>query len=168
MAEPTATDDFPTHEDAVIARRSPIHGMGVFARKPIARGTRIIEYKGRHVPWSLHKEKRTGHTELFHITPRLVIDPKQDGNRARYINHSCAPNCEAIQDGKRIFIYALRNIKPGEELFYDYGFVLGRRFTREDVLLHRCRCGSKHCRGTMLAVPPARREQVRKWTAGDA
>ncbi|MCZ7590691.1 MAG: SET domain-containing protein-lysine N-methyltransferase [Kiritimatiellae bacterium] len=158
-------DDIQTSENSVVARRSPVHGTGVFAIKPIPKGARIIEYKGRRVLWSDHKEKKNGHTELFHISAKYVLDPSRDGNDARYINHSCAPNCETMQDGERVFVFALRNIKPGEELFYDYGLVLGRCFTREEALLHRCRCGSRNCRGTMLAVPPSRRAQVLRWAA---
>lgn len=146
-------------------RNSPIHGRGVFALQHIPRRTRVVEYTGRRERWSLHKHKRSAHTEIFHISPTHILNPVEGGSIARYINHSCAPNCEAIQEEDRIFIYALRDIRPGEELFYDYGLILGRRFTREDVRLHLCRCGAPRCRGTMLAVPPHRRAQVRKWVA---
>ncbi len=145
------------------ARSSPIHGTGVYAVAPIACGTQVLEYLGRRVLWASFRDRRQPHTELFHVSPTHVIDPSLDGNEARYINHSCDPNCEARQEEDRIFIYALRDLRPGEEIYYDYGLVLGRRFTRADVFLHRCRCGSSRCRGTMLAVPPHRRTEVLRW-----
>lgn len=152
-----------TRSKSVVARRSPVHGRGVFAVERIPRGSRIIEYQGKRVPWTGHKDAKQGHTELFHVSATHVIDPRWDGNIARYINHSCAPNCQAFMEDGRVFIYARREIQPGEELFYDYGLVLGRRFNREDVRTHRCRCGARNCRGTLLAVPPARRAQVKRW-----
>lgn len=147
----------------IAARNSPVHGLGVYAATPIPKGRRVVEYLGLRVPWASRKDIKTDHTELFHVSPTHVIDPSSGGNVARYINHSCAPNCEAVQEDDRIFIYALRDIARGEELFYDYGLVLGRRFTRDDLLRHRCRCGSTTCRGTMLAVPPSRRDEARRW-----
>lgn len=153
-----------TAEFLVEVRASPIHGKGVFALKCIRKGRRIIEYKGQRVRWADHRAEKRSHTELFHVSPTHVINPKRGGNIARFINHSCAPNCEAILEDRRVFIYALRTLRPGEELLYDYGLVLGRRFTRDDVLRHRCRCGAPRCRGTLLQVPPARRAQVRRWT----
>lgn len=147
----------------IVARRSPIHGTGVYARKRIARGLRIIEYRGRRVPWAHVKDRARAHTELFHVSATQVIDPRRGGNIARYINHSCAPNCEAFLEEGRVFVYARRDIKPGEELFYDYMLVLGRRPTRADVLRHRCRCGTRRCRGTLLAIPPSRRKQAHRW-----
>lgn len=156
-----------TSEHLVEARKSPIHGMGVFALKRIPKGCRIIEYKGQRVRWADHAAEKRSHTELFHVSPTHVINPKRGGNIARYINHSCAPSCEAILEDGRVHIYALRAIRPGEELFYDYSLVLGRRFTRDDALRHRCRCGAPRCRGTLLDVPPSRRAQVRRWARAD-
>lgn len=147
----------------VAARRSPIHGTGVFALRRIARGTRIIEYLGQRVPWARCKDKARGHTELFHVSATQVIDPRRGGNIARFINHSCSPNCVAYLEEGRVFIYARRTIEPGEELFYDYQLALGRRPTKADVLRHRCRCTSRRCRGTLLAIPPSRRRQARRW-----
>ncbi|HMP75952.1 MAG TPA: SET domain-containing protein-lysine N-methyltransferase [Kiritimatiellia bacterium] len=152
-----------TSAHLVEARSSPIHGMGVFAVAPIRRGCRIIEYTGRREPWADHAFTKKSHTELFHVSPTHIINPISGGSIARYINHACAPNCQALLEEERVFIYALRPIKPGEELFYDYGLVLGRRPTREDILLHRCRCGAPRCRGTLLHVPPSRRAKVRRW-----
>lgn len=82
-----------------------------------------------------------------------MIDGGQGGNSARWVNHSCAPNCETEQQGSRVYIHALRDIEPGEELFIDYRlFVEGRR-TAALKRLYQCHCGSAHCRGTMFAPP---------------
>src|ERR1700704_3682365 len=108
---------------SIEVRNSPVHGRGVFASASIRKGRRIIEYTGRRVPWKdVPDDVDETHTFLFGINDGVdVIDPEVGGNEARWINHSCEPNCEAIEekDG-RVFIYALRNLKPGEELFYDY------------------------------------------------
>jgi len=81
-----------------------------------------------------------------------VIDGKVDGNSARYINHSCAPNCEAEEKEGRVFIHALRAIKEDEELYCDYGLVIDGRITKKLKKEYECRCGAKKCRGTMLAL----------------
>jgi hypothetical protein len=91
------------------------------------------------------------HTFYFHIDEGRVIDAKHGGNASRWINHACAPNCEADDDGERVFIKALRNLKPGEELFYDYGLVIDERYTPALKRQYACRCGARDCRGTMLA-----------------
>mgnify|MGYP001376039401 CR=1 FL=1 len=79
------------------------------------------------------------------------LDAKVGGNAARWINHACQPNCEADDVNGRIFIKALRAIKPGEELFYDYGLILDDRYTAKVKKQFECRCGTRKCRGTMLA-----------------
>jgi SET domain-containing protein len=134
-----------------------MHGLGAFATKPIPAGTRLIEYAGSRitpdeadarypeVPGEQH------HTELFAIDDDIVIDASVDGNDARFINHSCDPNCDAIVEDGRIFIEAIRDIPPGEELAYDYAFILPERHTPEAKRRHPCRCGSAKCRGTILA-----------------
>ena len=147
----------------IVARRSAIHGNGVFAAAPIAKGERIIEYKGRR---RTHKEVdegdsgdvESGHTFLFTLNDDYVIDANFEGNTARWINHSCSPNCEAVleeAEGKdrrkdRVFIEAIRAIKPGEELTYDYGITLDEPHTARLKKIWACRCGSKKCTGTML------------------
>jgi SET domain-containing protein len=138
-------------------RRSGIHGKGVFALKAIKRGETIIEYLGRIVTWKQaqrqppHDPSDPNHTFFFHIDERRVIDASQGGNAARWINHACAPNCEADEVEGRIFIKALRNIRPGEELNYDYGLISEERYTPQLKKEYACRCGAKACRGTMLA-----------------
>ena len=138
-------------------RRSGVHGKGVFALAPLARGDRVIEYKGEVISWQEalrrhpHDPKDPDHTFYFHVDELHVIDAKVGGNAARWINHACQPNCEADEVDGRIFIKALRPIKPGEELFYDYGLVLEERQTAKVKKQFECRCGTRKCRGTMLA-----------------
>jgi len=138
-------------------RSSPIHGMGAFATRLIPPGTRLIEYSGERltpaeadarypdVPGEIH------HTYLFAIDDDVVIDAAVGGNEARYINHSCGPNCDAVIDGGRIWIETIRTIEPGEELAYDYAFVLEERHSPAAKRRYPCTCGSPACRGTILA-----------------
>ncbi|MGA0612229.1 SET domain-containing protein [Caldimonas sp. KR1-144] len=139
-------------------RRSGVHGKGVYATQPIAEGQVVIEYKGEIISWPEalrrhpHDPKDPHHTFYFHINDGHVIDAKYGGNAARWINHACEPNCEADEtDDGRVFIKALRNIEPGEELFYDYGLVIDERYTPKLKKQYECRCGSKRCRKTMLS-----------------
>ena len=138
-------------------RNSKIHGRGVFATEPIAKGTRLIEYTGETISWKVADRRyeddgtRGYHTFLFDIDGRKVIDAGVGGNAARWINHGCAPNCQAVGEGDKIFIEAIRSIKPGTELVYDYGFVFEERHTPALKARYACRCGAKTCRGTMVA-----------------
>ena len=138
-------------------RRSGIHGKGVFAVQPLAEGEAVIEYSGEIITWREalrrhpHDPLDPNHTFYFHIDDKHVIDGKQGGNSSRWINHSCKPNCEADEDGGRVFIKALRNILPGEELFYDYGLIIDARYTPKLLAEYPCWCGAKKCRGTLLA-----------------
>ena len=137
-------------------RNSPIHGRGVFALRHIPKGARVIEYKGELITdeeadrryADLHEN--SPHTMLFSVESDLVIDGTQQGNSARWINHSCAPNCEIEEEGVRIFIDARREIRPGDELTYDYNLQLGEPHTRAAKRAHACFCGTRRCRGTML------------------
>ncbi len=140
-------------------RKSGVHGKGVFAIKPISKGERIIEYKGETIPWPEalrrhpHDPKDPNHTFYFTLGDgQEVIDAKVGGNAARWINHACEPNCTANEGGGQVFIDALRKIAPGEELFYDYGLVIEERYTPKLKKEYECRCGSKHCRQTLLAA----------------
>lgn len=145
------------------ARKSDIHGNGVFAIAPIKKGERVIEYKGKRrtheeVDQDDSGDVESGHTFLFTLNDEYVIDANYKGNKARWMNHSCAPNCEAVieeHDGKnrkkdKVFIEAIRNIKPGEELTYNYGITLEEKHTARLKKIWACRCGSKKCTGTML------------------
>lgn len=138
-------------------RRSGIHGKGVFALQPLAPGETVIEYTGEVITWREalrrhpHDPQDPNHTFYFHIDDGHVIDAKVGGNAARWINHACSPNCEADEDGGRVFIRALRAIEPGEELFYDYGLTIDERYTPKLKKEYACRCGTRGCRGTLLA-----------------
>jgi SET domain-containing protein len=88
---------------------------------------------------------------LFAEDDDVVIDAAVGGNAARWINHSCAPNCDAVIEDKRIWIYAIRDIRAGEELAYDYQLQLDTRHTPAAKKMYACSCGSRRCRGTLLA-----------------
>jgi len=139
----------------ITVRRSNIHGKGVFATTFISKGSRIIEYKGKRIPEDAADEQygddESTHTFLFLLENQIVIDANYHGNSARWINHSCDPNCEANEDNGRMYIDALRDLKPGEELTYDYNLVLEERYTPALKRLYACGCGAKNCRGTILA-----------------
>ncbi|MDE1958704.1 MAG: SET domain-containing protein-lysine N-methyltransferase [Xanthomonadaceae bacterium] len=147
----------------IVARRSSIHGQGVFARTRIPAGALILVYKGRLITHAQADRRygdstESGHTFLFTLNARYIIDANADGNAARWINHSCVPNCRACvvenRDGDprrdRVQIEALRDITPGEELTYNYGIVLESRQTPRLKRLWACRCGSVACTSTML------------------
>jgi SET domain-containing protein len=145
----------------VQVRRSGVHGKGVFALQPIRAGETVIEYVGERITWKEalrrhpHDPAQPNHTFYFHIDDKCVIDANVGGNAARWINHACDTNCEADEDDGRVFIKALRDIEPGEELFYDYGLVIESRLTPKLKSEYPCHCGSPNCRGTLLA--PKRR-----------
>jgi SET domain-containing protein len=138
-------------------RRSGVHGKGVYALQPIARGERIVEYTGQLITWKEalrrhpHDPDDPNHTFYFHIDDGRVIDGKYGKNAAKWINHSCQPNCETDEIDGRVYIKARRAIKPGEELNYDYALVLDGRHTAKIKKEFECRCGSRRCRGTLLA-----------------
>ncbi len=145
-----------TKRRRISVRNSPIHGRGVFALKRIPKGTRIIEYKGMLIT-DKEADRRysriqahSPHTMLFSVDDGLVIDATRKGNSARWINHSCAPNCEIEEEHHRIFIESRRNISAGEELTYDYNLQIGEKHTKTAKREHACFCGSRRCRGTML------------------
>ena len=139
-----------------IVRRSSIHGRGVFALADIPKGIRLMEYLGERIT---HKEadrryavehEHSPHTMLFSVDDKTVIDATRRGNSARFINHSCSPNCEAIEEEGRIFIETTKKVPAGGELTYDYNLILEERHTPAVKRAHACFCGTRHCRGTML------------------
>jgi len=138
-------------------RRSGVHGKGVFALTGIAKGETIIEYVGRVISWKQaqrlrpHDPSDPNHTFYFHLDGGHVIDAAVGGNSARWINHSCAPNCEADETDGRVFIKAMRNIAAGQELNYDYGLIIEERYTPKLKAEYPCWCGARSCRGTLLA-----------------
>lgn len=151
-------------------RQSPIQGRGAFATRRIRKGARIIEYAGERITQDeadkRYDDEAMGrhHTFLFTLDERTVIDAAVDGNEARFINHSCDPNCQALIEDDRIFIYALKDISPGQELCYDYAYERVEGMDEESEQLYVCRCGAKSCRGTILA-PPKPQKRARKTKA---
>jgi hypothetical protein len=138
-----------------VVKRSRIHGKGVFATRRIPKGTRLIEYKGERISWEEADRRyddsiQPHHTFLFAVDDDVVIDAGVRGNDARWINHSCDPNCEAVDEDGRIFIETIRDIAPGEELTYDYSYILDEPHTAAVKARYPCRCGSPRCRGTIL------------------
>jgi hypothetical protein len=113
-------------------------------------------------PTRLQELARTTGTFLFVVDSRVVIDAGVNGNDARYINHSCDPNCETVIEGRRVFIEALRTIQPGEELGYEYGLTWESTDDPKELANYACRCGAAACRGTMLDPVPLDKKKARK------
>jgi SET domain-containing protein len=149
----------PKTKKRYVVRSSGIHGRGVFATATIRKNARIIEYRGRRTTADEAAEQPDSdpndpfHTFLFSLSDGSVIDAGGAGNAARWINHSCAPNCETVEEDDRVFIHAIRTIRPGEELTYDYQLVLDEPITRRVRKSYACGCGAPECRGTMLMEP---------------
>lgn len=156
----------PTSERPYIVRNSAIHGRGVFAARKIKKGTQVIEYRGQRISWdeALKRPETDAdnpfHTFFFSLDDGRVIDAGVRGNVARWINHSCAPNCETMEeDDGRVYIYAKRKITEGEELTYDYKLSIDGKLTRRERAYFDCRCGRKKCRGTMLDKKKKKRKK---------
>jgi len=138
-------------------RTSGIQGSGGFATQLIAAGVRLIEYAGERLTPAQAEARypdRDGerhHTYLFAVDDDVVVDAAVDGNEARFLNHSCAPNCDAVIEHGRIWIETIHDIEPGEELVYDYAYVLAERHTPAAKRRFPCFCGAITCRGTILA-----------------
>jgi SET domain-containing protein len=130
----------------------------MFALAAIPKGSRLIEYIGERISHDEadgrygEQHEDSPHTMLFAVDDATVIDATHTGNSSRWINHSCAPNCEAVNDEGRIFIEAIRSIRPGEEVTYDYNLILDERHTPALKRANPCHCGSRHCRGTLLGT----------------
>lgn len=167
MSRPDAGEEAPPIE----VRESPLHGLGVFATARIARGARIIEYRGERVSHEEadrrydHKHPGDSHTFLFIVDARTVIDAGVDGNEARFVNHSCEPNCESVIERGRVFIDAIRTIEAGEELTYDYQIQREADDPPDIDQVFACRCGRERCRGTMLWPPRPPRSRAREQRA---
>jgi hypothetical protein len=142
----------------ISVRRSPVHGRGVFALRALDAGEIICEYKGRRIAWdeAIRRPPRDpsqpNHTFYFDLGNGQVIDGAMGGNSARWINHSCAPNCEAEDHDGRIYIRTICDIAAGEELGLDYALIVEERHTPRLLREYLCHCGASTCRGTMLAV----------------
>lgn len=141
----------------ITVKKSKIHGTGIYAKKNIPEGTRVIEYVGERVtkkesdrraqtPLENNAEnEEMGAVYLFEINKRYDLDGYVPYNTARYINHSCEPNCESDIIKGRVYIIAIRDIKKGEEISYNYNY------SWEDYEDHPCYCGTKDCVGYILA-----------------
>ncbi len=154
---PTISQPASAASVAYEVRRSDIHGNGVFARRKIDAGERIVEYEGERITAdesAIRAEQGGGpinHTFFFSLADGNVIDGGSGGNDSRYINHACEPNCEAYEEDGRVFVYSLQEIEKGEELNYNYALIYEERHTAKVKKLFECRCGAPSCTGTMLA-----------------
>lgn len=142
-----------------VIRRSRIQGRGAFATRDIKKGERICEYAGERISIS-EADRRYDvagrhHTYVFTLSTGRCIDGAVGGNDSRYFNHSCEPNCEAIEDRGHIYIDATRSIKAGEELLYDYSYDP----VDEPDSVYACICGAPSCRTTIIKRPPKRRRR---------
>ena len=141
-----------------IVRKSKVHGRGVFASCQIKKGTKIIEYIGEKITKKERdqrseerikkylKSRKTGSVYIFELNQRYDIDGSPLYNKARYINHSCDPNCEVEITNNEIWISAIKNIKKDTELTYNYGYPFDSDFEE-----HICKCGTKKCVGYILS-----------------
>jgi SET domain-containing protein len=139
-------------------RRSGIHGKGLFARRRIVAGAKLMRYRGQVIDWETAGERYAtsdadeGHTFYFDLGDGRVIDGGRGGNSSRWINHGCDPNIEAVVDGAKVTFHALRDIAPGEELLLDYRLELDASAQDEEYDWYVCRCDAPDCRQTMLAT----------------
>jgi len=132
--------------DNVRIAPSPIHGQGGFAPRFIAKGTRVLEYAGERIT----KAESLRHCEaqnwfIFGLDEEFDLDGNVEWNPARFLNHSCAPNCEAVCEHGQIWIMTLRDIQQGEEITFNYGYDL------VDYEEHPCCCGTTDCAGYIVA-----------------
>jgi len=149
----------------VVVRRSKIQGRGVYAARDIAEGERIIEYGGTLITAEEadvgcdDEGMRRHHTFLFAVNDDWVVDGSRNGNEARFINHSCDPNCESVIVRKHVYIHALRDILEGEELVYDYWYVVDDAYSLAELQrIYPCRCKAASCRGTLARPPKPKRK----------
>ena len=140
-------------------KKSKMHGSGLFATDNITKGVKIIEYVGEKVSKAegdkrserrirkYLKSKETGSVYIFELNKKYDIDGSPKYNKARYINHSCDPNCEVTINRGKIWIVSIKNIKIGNELSYDYGY----EYDKDDYKDHVCKCGAKNCIGYIIS-----------------
>jgi len=135
----------------ITARRSSVHGKGLFALQSIAAGERLIEYKGEVTGWrraAARQRSEVGHTFVFGLSDGRVIDGSRGGNSARLLNHAC-------ETGDRVFIYTRKAICAGEELFIDYGLSIDGEINDDIRAQYACHCGASACRQSMLGEHPS-------------
>jgi uncharacterized protein len=155
-AAPSVRVRIPLTQPWFEIRRSAIQGRGAFAVRAIPKGTRVVEYTGERITHAQadkrYDDEAMGrhHTFLFIATQRTVVDARKEGSEAKYINHSCDPNCEAVIDGGRIFIETVKAVRAGQELSYDYSYGRDGTETPADERRYACRCGTRKCRGSIL------------------
>tara|TARA_Y100000816_G_C26105600_1_gene587399 strand:- start:4066 stop:4560 length:495 start_codon:yes stop_codon:yes gene_type:complete len=142
-----------------VVKKSKVHGFGVFAKKPIKKDTKIIEYIGEKITKkegdrrSAQRIKKylnskiDGSVYIFELNTKFDIDGSPRYNKARYINHSCSPNCEVEIENGKIWIKSIKKIRKDEELSYDYGY----EFDKDDYTDHVCKCESKKCIGYIIS-----------------
>ena len=140
-------------------KRSKIHGTGIFATQNIKKNIKVIRYIGEKITKKegdhrsekrikkYLKSNKTGSVYIFELNKKYDIDGSPRYNKARYINHSCSPNCEVDVVNDEIWISSIKNIKKGTELTYDYGY----EFDKDDYKDHDCKCGSKNCIGYIIS-----------------
>ncbi len=149
-------------------RDSGIHGKGVYAVRPIQAGERVLEYKGEIITWEEalerhpHDPEQPNHTFTSTSTTATSSTASTKATRPSGSTTACEPNLEAEQVGNRVFLDALRDIAPGEELFFDYGLVIDARMTPKLKKEYACWCGAPTCRGTMLAPKERKRRSGRR------
>jgi SET domain-containing protein len=149
----------PATEPAIVVRRSKVHGLGVFATRAIKKGEVIDEYNGERLShaeaiWRYrNRDFNDNHTFLFTVSSRTVIDARDKGNDTRFINHRCDPNCEPQIRRSRVFIVAIKAIRAGDEIGFEYN--IGREDDDPPNVddIYACRCGARRCRGTLLWPP---------------
>ena len=141
------------------AYKSKVHGTGIFASQNIKKGQKIIQYVGEKITKAEGDKRsalriknylnssKTGSVYIFELNKKYDIDGNVRRNKARYINHSCNPNCEVDIKNDQIWISSIKNIKKGTELSYDYGY----EFDKDDYKDHICKCGSKNCIGYIIS-----------------
>lgn len=169
---PTKTGKAVTKSPLYEVRRSRIQGRGAFAIRPIRKGQRVDEYVGQkitHEEADRRYDDNNGrhHTFLFVLDDDTVLDARYGGSDARYLNHSCDPNCESVIENGRVWIKAIKAITPETELVYDYRFDWQDEYEPEDIRYYACRCGAPKCRGTILMAPRYLKATVRSWLAGE-
>ena len=140
-------------------KKSIIHGNGVVAAKNINKNKKIIQYIGEKITKSEGDKRseqrikkylnsnKTGSVYIFELNKKYDIDGTPKYNKARYINHSCDPNCEVEIIKNEIWICSIKKIRKGDELTYDYGY----EFDKDDFRDHVCKCGSKNCIGFIIS-----------------
>lgn len=147
-----------TDRDFTLVKSSLVHGRGVFAKKTIPKGTRIFEYAGQRVlKTDLVNDLANGLTSMSYVmnlNKIMAIDGERDGNDARFINHSCNPNCEVLYFNETPYIYAMQEIQEGQELNFDYKLGFDTETNLSDSQKKEwfpCNCGSENCRGTLVS-----------------